>query len=124
MKYHTGFLILMIGGMRQLCGEAVKSQYCRMFGGNIMWKEITNSNGTKQPFDCSDEIIEQGVDNFKPILEKAGVIGPKNKNIILHKKIVSTRNRAILRVIAKAMNKKNRVIAKQNQYENVFHDDD
>jgi len=45
-----------------------------------MRKEITNSKETSQPFVCSDELIEQGVDSFRPILEKAGVFGPKSIN--------------------------------------------
>ena len=51
-----------------------------------MWKEITNSMETSQPFTCSDGLIEQGVDSFRPILEKAGVFGPMNKNVISHRK--------------------------------------
>ena len=54
-----------------------------------MKKEITRSMETTQPFNCSDELIEQGVDNFRPILEEAGVFSPKNnyKNMLSHRKI-------------------------------------
>ena len=54
-----------------------------------MRKEITKSMETTQPFNCSDELIEQGVDNFRPILEEAGVFSPNNnyKKVVSHRKI-------------------------------------
>jgi hypothetical protein len=51
------------------------------FGGGTMRREIINSEDTDQPFYCSEELIEQGVANFKPILEKACVFGVTIANV-------------------------------------------
>jgi hypothetical protein len=92
-----------------------------MFGGNTMWKEITNSKDTDQPFYCSDELIEQGVNDFRPILEKAGVFGPKNDK----KNTISQIKKGISTVIHRARTKhayKSRHEARSKRYK-VFHDD-
>ena len=65
-----------------------------MFGGNTVAKKISSSMDTNQPFNCSIELIEQGVDNFRPILEKAGVFGSINNNVVSYKRRRATNHTA------------------------------
>jgi hypothetical protein len=73
-------------------GERQNANIEGVFGGEIMRREIINSEDTDQPFYCSDELIEQGVVNFRPILEKAGVISQRSNN-----NVVISRRRSRLR---------------------------
>jgi len=56
------------------------------------WEKKSLSELADTPFDCSDEMIERGVDNFKNVLENIGVFDTPHAGKVRKKSASKTKS--------------------------------